>query len=51
MKWLNGQSPDDISDISQGEDVGDLVRSFMEQGSDLCHDNGEDGEAGVRSTT
>lgn len=30
LEWLNSLDVDDLSDISQGEDIGDLLRGFME---------------------
>ncbi|CAK0866886.1 unnamed protein product [Prorocentrum cordatum] len=41
IKWLNDQDPRDLTDISQGEDMRDLVQSFMGHGDDHDHDNGE----------
>jgi len=34
LKWLNSQKIDDLSDISQGEDVGDLIKSFFPASSE-----------------
>ncbi|CAK0815664.1 unnamed protein product, partial [Prorocentrum cordatum] len=30
LEWLNSMDVDDLSDISQGEDLGELLKSFME---------------------
>jgi hypothetical protein len=31
LEWLNGVPDDDLSDIAQGEDVSDMIKSFFEE--------------------
>jgi len=35
MAWLNGQDRDQLSDISQGEDIGEMVASFIPSDSTI----------------
>jgi hypothetical protein len=43
LEWLNSLEVDDLSDISQGEDIGDLLRGFMElEGTECEEPEGED---------
>ncbi|CAK0884090.1 unnamed protein product [Prorocentrum cordatum] len=49
INWLNGLDMDELTDISQGEDVGDLVESFMCYDGDGKDDvDGEGGEEVVQ---
>merc|ERR1712173_515737 len=34
LRWLNDQDPNNLSDISQGEDVSELCKSFIPSGEE-----------------